>query len=77
MRKKKIKELKKKEGIDFYIYNLIKYIDYEKRKNYLSEYEIENLSYKDALQIENRNKSNYYFALLQEKNKIISIFLNE
>ena len=75
--KKKIKELKKKEGIDFYIYNLIKYIDYEKRKNYLSEYEIENLSYKDALQIENRNKSNYYFALLQEKNKIISIFLNE
>jgi len=75
--KKIIRELKKKEGIDFYIYNLIKYIDYEKRKNYLSEYEIENLSYKDALKIENRNKSTYYFALLKEKNKIISIFLNE
>lgn len=63
--------------MDLYIFNVIKYIDYEKRKNYLSEYEIENLSYKNALKIENRNKSDYYYALLKEKNKIISIFLNE
>ena len=63
--------------MDLYIFNVIKYFDYEKRKNYLSEYEIENLSYKDALKIEDRNKSDYYYALLKEKNKIISLFLNE
>ena len=40
-------------------------IEYDKRKNYLSEYEIENLSYKNALKIDDRNKSNYYFALLK------------
>ena len=74
---KKIEELKKKNGIDFYIYNVIKYIEYEKRKNFLSEYEIENLSYKDALKIEDRNKAKYYFSLLKEKNKIISIFIND
>ena len=70
-------ELKNKKGLDLYIFNVIKYFDYEKRKNYLSEYEIENLSYKDALKIEDRNKSDYYYALLKEKNKIISLFLNE
>ena len=70
-------DLKNLKGLDLYIFNVIKYIDYEKRKNYLSEYEIENLSYKNALKIENRNKSDYYYALLKEKNKIISIFLNE
>ena len=32
---KKIEELKKKDGIEFYIYNVIKYVEYEKRKNYL------------------------------------------
>ena len=74
---KKIEELKKKDGIEFYIYNVIKYVEYEKRKNYLSKNEIENLSYKDALKIDDRNKSDYYFALLKEKNRIISIFLNE
>ena len=31
------------------------------RRNYLSEEEIENLSYYYALRIENRNKSEYYF----------------
>ena len=35
------------------------------------------MSYKCALKIENRNKSDYYFSLLKEKNKIISIFSND
>ena len=47
------------------------------RRNYLSEEEIENLSYYYALRIENRNKSEYYFSLLLVKNKLISIFLND
>ena len=74
---KLIKELKEKENSEFYIYYVIKYIPYEKRKKFLSENEIENLSYKNALEIEDRNKSNYYFSLLKEKNKIISIVLND
>ena len=56
------------------MFNLIKYIPYQNRREYLSELEIENLSYSDALKIENRNKSNYYFSLLKEKNKIIYVF---
>ena len=59
------------------MFNLIKYIPYQNRREYLSESKIENLSYSDALKIENRNKSNYYFSLLKEKNKIISMFLND
>ena len=35
-----------------------------------------NLSYENALKIEDRDNSNYYFALLKEKNKVISTFLN-
>ena len=72
-----LNELKKKSNSDYYIYNVIKFIPYEKRRKYLSESEIESLSYKNAVQIENRNKSTYYFALLKEKNIIISIFLND
>ena len=56
------------------MFNLSKYIPYQNRREYLSELEIENLSYSDALKIENRNKSNYYFSLLKEKNKIIYVF---
>ena len=72
-----IEKLKTKNNSDYYIYYIIKYISYEKRKIYLSEYEIENLSYKNALQIEDRNRADFYFSLLKEKNKIISIFLND
>ena len=72
-----IKELIKKDNSDFYIYNIIKYIPLSKRKKYLSESEIEDLSYKNAIQIDDRNKSKYYFSLLKEKNIIISIFLND
>jgi len=57
-----IKELKEKNNSDFYIYCIIKNIISEKRKTYLSEYEMEGLSYKNALEIEDRNKSNYYFS---------------
>ena len=71
-----IKNLKESNNSDFYIYKIIKIIKPEKRKEYLSEYEIGNLSYENALQIENRDNSNYYFALLKEKNKMISTFLN-
>ena len=71
-----IKKLKEKNNSDYYVYKVIKTIKPEKRKEYLSESEIENLSYKYALQIDDRNNSNYYFSLLKEKNKIISTFLN-
>ena len=71
-----IKKLKEKNNSDFYIYKVIKGVIPEKRKEYLSEYEIGDLSYKNALLIEDRDNSDYYFALLQEKNKIISTFLN-
>ena len=75
--KKIIDKLKGKNNSDYYIYYIIKNIPYEERKIYLSESEIENLSYKNALQIENRNGAEYYFSLLKEKNKIISIFFND
>ena len=71
--KELLEKLKKGNNSDFYIYNVIKYIPHNKRKKYLSETEIENLSYKNALEIETRNKSNYYFSLLKEKNKVISM----
>ena len=72
-----IENLIKKNNSDFYIFYVIKYIPFEERKNYISEYELENLSYKNALKIEDRNKSDFYFAVLREKNQIISIFLND
>ena len=74
---KMTKIIKEKNNSDFYIFYLIKYISSENRKTFLSESEIENLSYKNALKIEDRNKSDYYFALLKEKNKIISMLLND
>ena len=70
-------ELKKKDNSDYYIYCLIKNFKFKSRKYFLSESEIENLDYKYALQIDNRNNGDYYFSLLKEKNKIISIFLNK
>ena len=72
-----IENLIKKNNSDFYIFYVIKYIPFEERKNYISEYELENLSYKNALKIEDRNKSDFYFAVLREKNQIFSIFLND
>ena len=71
-----IKNLKEKNNLDYYIYKIIKKIKPKKRKEYLCEYEIMNLSYENALKIEDRDNSNYYFALLKEKNKVISTFLN-
>ena len=44
-----IENLIKKNNSDFYIFYVIKYILFEERKNYISEYELENLSYKNAL----------------------------
>ena len=72
-----IDRLKKEDNSEYYIYLVTENIPYEIRRTYLSEYEIENLSYKYALKIENRNKSEYYFSLLKEKNKIILIFIND
>ena len=72
-----IQKLKEKKNSDYYIYFVIKNIEPEKRKTYLSENEMNHLSYENALKIEDRNKSNYYLALLKEKNKIISICLND
>ena len=72
-----IENLIKKNNSDFYIFYVIKYVPFEERKNYISEYEVDNLSYKNALKIEDRNKSDFYFAVLREKNQIISIFLND
>lgn len=74
--KKFVEELKKKDDSEYYIYYLIKNIPFKSRKYYLSQSEIQSLDYKYALKIDNRNSGDYYFALLKEKNKIISIFLN-
>ena len=74
---KKIEKLKNKKSSDFYIFYVIKYIPYEERKKYISESEMKDLSYKDALKIDDRDKSDFYFSLLREKNKLISIFLND
>ena len=74
--KKKIEKIKAQKDNLFYLIMLIKKIDYEKRKNYLSNNEMHNLPYKYALEIDNRNKGEYYWSLLKEKNKIISMFLN-
>ena len=71
-----IKKLKEKNNSDYYVYKVIKNIEPKNRKEYLSEYEIGDLSYKNALKIDDRDNSKYYFALLQKKNKIISTFLN-
>ena len=67
----------KKDNLNIYIGNIIKKIKIKDRIKFLSESEIENLSYKDALVIDKRNKTDYYFSMLKEKNKIISIFLND
>ena len=72
-----IEELKAKDSNDYYIYNVIKYISFIRRKIYLTEQELMDLSYKYALKIENRNKTKYYFSLLKVKNKIVSMFLND
>ena len=72
-----IEELKKKNNSNLYLFYVIKYIPFKKRKKYISEYEMENLPYDYALQMEDRNNSDFYFSLLREKNKIISIFLND
>ena len=71
-----LKKLRKKNNSDFFIYKVIKNNELAKRKEYLSEYEMGNLSYKYALLIEDRDNSNYYFALLKQNNKIILTFLN-
>ena len=70
-------EEKSKKNLEIYINKVIEYIDINERKNYLSESEIENLSYNHAFNMDNRNKAYYYFSMLKEKNKIISIFLND
>ena len=75
--KKFVEELKKKDDSEYYIYYLIKNIPYKSRKYYLSQSEIQSLDYKYALKIDNRNSGDYYFSLLKEKNKLISIFLNK
>ena len=72
-----IKELKNKNNSDYYIYYIIKYVHIKIRRLYLSESEVENLSYIYALKIENRHKSDFYFSLLAEKNKLISIFISK
>ena len=74
---KKIDELRKEQNSNLYIFYVIKFIPYKKRKKYISELEMVNLSYDYALKMEDRNKSDFYFSLLREKNKIISIFLND
>ena len=72
-----IDELRKKNNSNYYLFYVIKYIPYKKRKECISELEMADLPYDYALKIEDRNKSNCYFSLLREKNKIISIFLND
>ena len=73
---KNIKE-KSKKNLDNFIDNIIKFIDVKERIKYLSEPEIEDLPYKQAFNIDKRIMSNIYFSMLKEKNKLISIFLND
>ena len=75
--KKIVEELKKKDDSEYYIYYLIKNFQYKSRRYLLTQSEIQNLDYKYALKIDNMNNGDYYFELLKEKNKIISIFLNK
>jgi len=75
--KHKIIDKLRKKHSNLYLFYAIKYIPFKKRKKYISELEMENLSYDDALEFEDRNKSDIYFSLLREKNKLISIFLND
>ena len=75
-KKEFIEKIKKEKNSEYYNVMLIKNISFEKRKEYLSEIEINDLPYKYALLIDNRNNSSYYWSLLKQKNKIISIFLN-
>lgn len=63
--------------MDFYIEKLIKYVPLEKRRKYLSESEIRFLSFKHALEIENRNITKLYISTIKEKNLIMSIFFND
>jgi hypothetical protein len=73
---KELEELQLKDTNEYYLALIIKYLSYEKRKNFLIDDEINNLPYKYALKIDNRDKGQYYWSLLKSKNKIISIFLN-
>ena len=73
---KNVKKLKTQKNNFFYLTILIKNIVYEERRKYLSNNELNNLPYKYALLIDNRNKSKFYWSLLKEKNKIISMLLN-
>ena len=68
--KELIKELKEKNNSDYYIYILIKNISFEKRKKYLTDSEITNLSYKDALKVDKRNLSAIFFSLIKENIKL-------
>ena len=70
-----IKELKEKKNSEFYIYNLIKHIPFEKRKIYLSESELRVLSYNYALKIDNRNRTDYFFSLIKGNIKLLSACL--
>lgn len=45
---------------------LIKNISFKKRKEYLSEIEINNLPYKYVLLIDDRNNSSYNWSLLKQ-----------
>jgi hypothetical protein len=73
---KEIEELKLKDTNEYYLAMIIKYLSYEERKKFLIDNEINNLPYKYALKIDNRDRGKYYWSLLKSKNKIISIFLN-
>ena len=75
-KEKFIEKIKKEKCDEYYNVMLIKNISFQKRKEYLSEIEINDLPYKYALLIDDRNNSSYYWSLLKQKNKIISIFLN-
>ena len=74
--KKDIEKSKKENNSEYYLIMLIKNISFEKRKEFLTEEELNDLNYKYALLIDDRKSANYYWSLLKKKNRIISIFLN-
>ena len=62
---------------EYYIYKLISSIPFTQRKDYLTDSEIHDLSYKYAIEIDDRKIGTYYWSLLKVKNKVIFSFLNQ
>ena len=71
---KKMKKGKKKKKINKNIINTTKEIQYDNFGNNYNDFELNNLSYDEALKIDKRNYKDYYFSLLRRKQILIFAF---